>query len=440
MTASELQRKLLFYGYSDVTKFLQNSPLNRYLYKQILDCQESIGVYIPEVTLFNEIYFQCVRVGFDINPGYNISWRYIEEECWWLQSRRAAEMVFVFVWAMLTMKRTLTFNENCFLEHLAPHLSQNSKNRNKFKELIRDMKENNIKVPDQFAPMSYPVVAAIPIEANVMRSLMYSFVRATSSLLSWLRDSEFSYKPLSNAWMELTDDYSHAWIEMYVKLYPTTEDRLTILERIETSMPRRVRKKHKDFLHGLRIHIESGQVVYRVLRDDEMKNRQEWIEVENFGLKEALNPYTNELENIANQYKQERDEARRLCEEQKKTYEMELARMEAKYERAVKELEDTTKTEETVEKTTSELALTVSEMAAHVKERFSKAGAEEFITMYYRLAIKHGNLDEGTCKIIDEIVPAVIQRDVIRQTIEIPQAGQVNINPQEVVNHFKDEK
>ena len=117
---------------------------------------------------------------------------------------------------------------------------------------------------------------------------------------------------------------------------------------------------------------------------------------------------------------------------------MELARMEAKYEKAVKALEDTAKIEETVENATNELALTVSEMAAHVKERFSKAGAEEFITMYYRLAMKHGNLDEETCKIIDGIVPAVIERDKSHQTIEIPQAGQVNISPQQVHNHMKD--
>ena len=235
-----------------------------------------------------------------------------------------------------------------------------------------------------------------------------------------------------NAWMELTDNYSHAWIEKYVKLYATTEDRLAMLDKIEISMPWKVHTKHEDFFLGLRAHIQSGQIVYRVLRDDEKNNRQEWIDVESFGLRESLNSCTNVLEDIANQYKQERDEARQQCEEQKKTYEMELARMEAKYEKAVKALEDTAKAEETVEKTTNELALTVSEMAAHVKERFSKAGAEEFITMYYRLAMKHGNLDEETCKIIDGIVPAVIERDKSHQTIDIPQAGQVNINPQQV--------
>lgn len=44
MTASELQRKLLFYGHNDVTEFLQNSPLNRYLYKKIIECRETDNV------------------------------------------------------------------------------------------------------------------------------------------------------------------------------------------------------------------------------------------------------------------------------------------------------------------------------------------------------------------------------------------------------------
>lgn len=434
MNASELSRKLLFYGHGDVTEFLQNSPLNRYLYKQILVCREESGIDTPVVTLFNEIYFQCVRVGFDINPGDNISRRYIEEECWWLKSRKAALIVFYFVWSLLKMKRTLTFNEECFLEHLTPLLSQNNYSKEGLEEIVRDMKWNDIKVPDQFAPMVYPVVAAIPIETDVIRNPFYAY----SSFFSWLFQPEYRYWPSSNAWMELTDDYSHAWIEKYVKLYNDKENRLAILERIEASMPWRLRKKHEDFFLGLRTHLESGQIVYRVIRDDETDSRHGWLKVENFGLAESLNPYTNELENVANQYKQERDEARQQCEEQKKTYEMELARLEAKYENAVKELEETTKSEVSVEGTSTELSLTVSEMAEHVKERFSKAGAEEFITMYYRLAMKHGNLDEDTCKIIDGIVPSVIERDKPLHKVDISQANQVNINPQEVVNHYEE--
>lgn len=321
MNASELNRKLLYYGHNDVADYLQNSPLNRYLYKQILNNRDSSNKS-SVVTIFNEIYYQCVCVAFDINPGENLMHRYIEEEIWWLKSRNDAVLVFFFLWVLLKAKRTLTFNEECFLESLTSILKKSENVEDSLEALLRDMKENDIKVPDEFAQMRYPVVKAIP---------------------------------------------------------------------------------------GLRMYIESGQVVYKALSDEDMDNVKEWIEVESFGVRETLNPYINELENLAKQYQQERDEARKQCEEQRKTYEMELARWEAKYENTVKELEEKGRAKETVESAPNELALTISEMAVHVKERFSKAGAEEFITMYYRLAMKHGDLDEETCKMIDGIVPAIIK-------------------------------
>ena len=40
---------------------------------------------------------------------------------------------------------------------------------------------------------------------------------------------------------------------------------------------------------------------------------------------------------------------------------------------------------------------------------------------------------------VDGIVPGVIEREKPHQTIEIPQAGQVNINPQQVINQTKEE-
>ena len=310
-------------------------------------------------------------------------------------------LVFFFVWLILKMKRSLSFNEECFIEHLTPILSKTKQGKEWLDETLKDMKEKDIKVPERIAPMVYPVVDAIPMQ----QSADYGIIQRYKQLIANLYPSDGHYRPMVNAWMELTDNYSHAWIEKYVKLYPNKDNRLALLSRIETSLPRNLRKKHEDFLLGLRMHIESGQVVYRVVDEEKLKDNHNWIDVEMLGMREMLNPYTNELESAANQYKQERDEARLQCDELKKTYEMELARWEAKYDKAVKDLEVTVKTVEAVESTSKELSLTISEMAEHIKERFSKAGAEEFITMYYRLAMKHGNLDEETCKMIDGIIP-----------------------------------
>lgn len=57
-------------------------------------------------------------------------------------------------------------------------------------------------------------------------------------------------------------------------------------------------------------------------------------------------------------------------------------------------------------------SLMLDEMVNHVKQRFSRPAAEEFCTMYYRLAMEHGTLDEETAKLIDGIVPAIFQRDL----------------------------
>ncbi len=435
MTAPELRRKLLFYGFTDITDFLTNSPLNRYLYKNMLDYREICNIETPMIKLFNEIYYQCVRVNFDINPGEDLSSRYINESAWWFRSKIAAEMVFFFVWAIFKNKRKLSFAEECFVEHLNP-LVLHSDNKEMLEELVMDMRAKDIKVPDQFAPMIYPVVKAIPIQTKFDTE----FTNRIDRFISRFSLKDNYYYPQANCWMELTDNYSHPMVEKYVKLYSDVDNRLSLLFRIESSCPKRLYKKHKEFFNGFRMHIESGQVVYQVICEDEIDSRHEWIEVEQLGMSEHINIYSNELKNIAEQYKQERDEARKQNEEQRKTYEMQMTRLEAKYESAVKELEATTKEIAAAEEKPQELVLAVNEMATHVMERFSKPAAEEFITMFYRLSLKHGNLDESVCNMIDRIIPTILQRGGTHQTFNFERdVHQMNLNTQ-VENKYNEKK
>ena len=431
MTASELQRKLLYCGYTDLTDYLRNSPLNRYLYKQMLDYKESFNIETPIITLFNEIYYQCVRVGFDGNPGENIRGRYLKEEVFWLKSRLAAEMVFFFVWVMFKRKRKLSFNEECFVEHLTP-LVQHSAIRELIEGILSDMQEKDIKVPDQFVPMHYPV-AGIPIQKKPEHnSIFRRFERFVHRILQPVD----RYIPSGNSWLSLTNNYSHALIERYVKLYTRVEDRLALLDHIEHSCTRRQHKKHEDFFLGLRMHITSGQVVYKVIREGEEPT--DWVESGMIGAQELLNPYTNELQNIAEQYKQERDELRLKSEDQKNAYELKLARLEAKLAELNTErnlLAHQPVAQEPDNK--KELMISLNEVAKHVKERFSKSGSEEVSTMLYHMAIERGMLEENIFKVIDGIVPAVIRRDVPQTHVDIPYVGQVNINPQNVNNSTK---
>ena len=147
----------------------------------------------------------------------------------------------------------------------------------------------------------------------------------------------------------------------------------------------------------------------------------------------------------AMEYKRECDALRNQLREQKKTHELEITRLEARYKAEINRLKmERNKLAQTpsshqasLKSDNKELKLCISEVAAHVKERFSKPGAEEVSTMLYHFAMIHDGLNKETFKLIDGIVPAVIQRDKPQQTVEIPHAGQVNINPQQVINRAK---
>ena len=95
MNAPELHRKLLYCGYSDVTDHLRNSPLNRYLYKKLLMLMPMHDIDVPIVSIFNEVYYQCVRVRFDSKPGVDVAKRYFPEvEVGFNNNLGAAQLVF----------------------------------------------------------------------------------------------------------------------------------------------------------------------------------------------------------------------------------------------------------------------------------------------------------------------------------------------------------
>lgn len=101
MTSSELHRKLLYCGYSEVTDYLRNSPMHRFLYKQLLVLRPKLKIDTSILTIFNELHYQCLKVQYDRNPGLDVKKRYIEEEIEWLGSINAADLVFSLVLAML---------------------------------------------------------------------------------------------------------------------------------------------------------------------------------------------------------------------------------------------------------------------------------------------------------------------------------------------------
>lgn len=141
-------------------------------------------------------------------------------------------------------------------------------------------------------------------------------------------------------------------------------------------------------------------------------------------------------------YKEELDELKKEFEKLKDNHEYEKNRMKHRFNYELEKLREKLEQvslDKIRDNDPSVLLFSFSEMVEIVKARFSKTAAEEFSNMLYTLATKYGYLDEEICETIDGIVPAILQRDAHHQTINIPTAQQVNINPKEVINTPKEE-
>lgn len=146
------------------------------------------------------------------------------------------------------------------------------------------------------------------------------------------------------------------------------------------------------------------------------------------------------------EYKRENDVLRVQIQEQRKSHEMEIARLKAYYEAEIKKVKHernllahgTIPVAEDLKH--RELKLPVSEIVEYVKEIFSKSGAQEVSTMLFQFAIDHKFLEIDVLKQISGIIPAIQERDRHQNHIGITTAAQVNINPQQVINHTKEEK
>ena len=451
MTASELSRQLLFYGYDEVTDYLKNSPLNRYIYKKFLNVLPQCDIDIPIVRLFNEIYYQCVRVNYDGNPGVDIERRYLAEEEHWLQSKRAADLVIGVVWAVLKVKRGQTFHEDCFLTQLTPLMGSNEMS-DVAHTIHSELRYMGMDVPNPFPTMTCPIdgIPKFEFVKDRTRSLD-DMINASVEKNLGLEAQFFELQEHARAWMEVTSNYSHDVIEKLVRLYDWAEEQLELIDRIQKTLPREEIIKHDGFFKNLVSRIKTGNFEpedaltgLRIKREYHEPDEQQDLEY-NMALYRAS--CDDELD-IVDDLKQERDSLKTQLADLQKSHEMEMARMEAKYKGEIEKIRierNKLAHEPVVVKTTikeakpKELTLTLSEVAAFVKERFSRAGANEVCTMLYSKASDHGFLGEDTFKVIDGIVPGVIEREKPHQTIDIPQAGQVNINPHQVINQTKEE-
>lgn len=386
MTVSELQRILLYKGHDDMADYLRNSPFNRCVYNVLLNYGPK-PLPVPMLTIFNEAYYQCVRVNFDSNPGTDLANRYLQEETLWLASSEAAKLVFSLVWGLLRCKDASTFNEDCFVDQFFPLMGRGENERFAY-ILIKFTAGDRILPPKRFKPMPTPV-DELPLICG---------------------------KDDCMVWRKVTDDFSQKTIERYLELYETPEEQNALLSFIEGAYAEVGDKTCK--VNFMKMHNDIIAHVYHQVAEQEAEY----------------------AEGMDLTYKEQLEELKKKYEDLEKFHEYRINEIEFNHQYELKALREKLERKTLIQEQKKDphvLLFTFTEMVEFVKSRFSKAGAEEFTNMLYNLAIKHGYLDEEISKVIDGIVPAIQQREKGNTTIQIPEAQQVNINPQNVNNNLE---
>ena len=446
MNASELNRYLLYYGQNDMTDFLRDSPLNLRLYENMLGILSTCGIKVPAVTLFNEIYYQCVRVNYDGTPGVEFGRRYWSEEEAWIQSSEGAQVVFCAVWALLSVRESPTPHEKFFLYALAPYL-RNCALGPFAEELARELRLNHISLPDPFPAMTCPVseiVSRFTLSKEQAKQFWgYEDPSRLNTENAWRR-----------AWAEVTCFYSPAVIEKYVRLYPDRDDQLKLITCMEAPLYAKSHSEWMSFLKDLTQRIVTGSFdpEDRPLLPPTASSEMEAEESDEFRFGLWLDGTEGERNlDLAKQYREKCDALESQLEEMRNSHAMELARLEAEYKAEIKALqEDNQKLirwpwkKKPSQLTRSSqgsdvLVFNLNDVVAHVKARFSKPAAEEICAMLYRFAAEYGTLTKETIELIDSILPAIIYRDLPRQTFKFHNVSQFNNNPGTVVNHTEGE-
>lgn len=436
MTSSELHRKLLFCGHTELTDFLQNNPTNRYIYKMIIACD----LKVPALAILNEVYYQCIRVQCDGNPGEDVSRRYIDEGCEWLGDEDATMLVFCLVLALIEKKVYVSENEKCWMQHVEPRL-EGHRHMAAYKDLVAYMTANDFNSPYEFKPKPCPI-DEIPMRIDLEYNLSLSkWDKVKARLNMPVESSAVDFNP----WRKVTDNFSPNTILWYIKLYKTREDQLRLLERITKACTPDEYMVYERYFTEMERYIRMGNTVNRSIgyqhffRDYIVANPDEEFKYDDPSRR--WNPYYWELEKLT----KELAEVKQRCEEQSKA----KALMEAKYQSEIERLKEqltvqsqqdatSANAEHTIGQAHTAGLITLEEMVAYVKEKYSKTDADTFVLMLYRMAQAKKITDESFFNLLDSIDAAIKVRDAHHQTINIDTATQVNLGPHAVNNYTKE--
>ena len=236
-----------------MSAYLKNKPINQYMHKLMLDLCEKHQIEVPVLTLFNEVYYQCVRIQYDGNPYCDVRKRYLVEERVWLKSEEAAELVFCMVWALYNRKIKRNNGEEFLIKNIG-FAVYDSKFFSHALEFVRYMEEHDLQPYRVFLSKPIPV-KKIPKRIDLEYHTSMTLKEKVFYFFSLPVES--SAKDF-NPWRNVTDNYSEKAIKFYVTLYEDRQSQLDLFDRIKNACTKEELKAHKESFERLEDYIRWG--------------------------------------------------------------------------------------------------------------------------------------------------------------------------------------
>ena len=417
MKASELHRKLLYKGHSELSAFLEESPLNYLLYQFLRDVKPNHQINMSMASIFNEVYFICIRASRDLTPGDNVNERYIVEEKVWTGSSKVTDLIFCLVYMVLSVQKELSYPLECFRSVIAAWFNDSSF-WEETETYIEVLKAESRYFDSDFTPQPVPV-SEIP---------SYTEPQAQTIIEAIMQENS-----KQNPWRILTNDYAQTHILDFLRCYHSTDDQRALLERIKESSQASERMMMEGFYEETLELIDMGEYLPR--KTDKLEGSTSVKED-----KSELSIAYQEIECLKQQMADLEQSYSAKLIEQRADFDRRLARMESKYQAELSANKETLEKEKATQAESTEPFFTLKELVAHACSQCPSQSANAITTMLYRLAGLHGYNDKETIVLIDSIIPAIENRHALQQTMEFPNVQQFNNNPQTVTNQFNPNK
>ena len=417
MKASELHRKLLYKGHSELSAFFEENPLNYLLYQFLRDVKPRHQVNMSMVTIFNEVYFNCIRASRDLTPGDNIFERYISEEKIWTGSSLATDLIFCMVYMVLSVQKKQSYPLECFRTVISSCLHDSSF-WGETESYIEKLKAESGEFVSDFTPQ--------PIDVNEIPS--YTEPQAQTIIESIMED--YSQQ---NPWRILTNNYTQTYILDFLRCYHSSDDQRVLLERIKESSQSAERMMMEGFYEETLELIDMGEFLPR-------KSENPAISTSAKDNNSELSIAYQQIEFLKQQITDLEQTYMAKLNEQRADFDRRLSRMDALYQAELDANIEANEKEKSTLAAHTEPSFTLKELVAHACSQCSPQSADAITTMLYRLAGIHGYTDSESIKLIDSIIPAIDQRHALQQTMQFPHVQQFNNNPQAVTNQYNPDK